>query len=121
MADITAKVLMDAGLIGKVLDDISYKDWTFRLGQMGDGFFLQATFLAPDVHTGNVSRQYGRKWYLSPHMVEAEIVGTAWAAIQAAEIHEAREAFKYKGKAPYNSHIRMSTLLSIADDLEYRS
>ena len=59
--------------------------------------YLQVQFMGEDVETGKVELQKCRKWVLSYHMTETEIVNTAFKAIQAAEDHEIREFFRYKG------------------------
>lgn len=55
----------------------------------------------------------GRKWMLSPHMVLSEIVSTAYAAYERAEIHETKEAFRYKGAAVMGPHQHMDELADL--------
>lgn len=89
----------------KVVDEISYKDWQFRLLEKGDGFLLQVEFMARCIKSGELALQRGRKWYISSHACRSEIVRTAYKAIEAAEMHELHENFKYKGKLIFDPHI----------------
>lgn len=97
-------------MIAQVLAQISYKPgWIFVYSP--ERCYVQIQ-LPPDPQ-GKVWR--GRKWLLSTHMTEGEIVQTALLACLSAEEHEAREVFQYKGKALFGPHMDMSSLLSIAD------
>lgn len=98
---------MTLGEIQEIIKRISYRDWEFRVMPKGDGFLLQIRFMAKD-STGNdpeLKLQSCRKWYLSSHSVRAEIVRTAWKAVEAAVLHEAQEEFLYRGSAIYNPHL----------------
>src|ERR1700677_3139533 len=92
--------------ISQVLGSITYKkDWFFHLAP--DESFLQVRFFADH------APQHGRKWDLSPHMTRSEIVQTALMAVLAAEEHEVREHFKYKGQAIYGPHFDVEQLLDL--------
>lgn len=90
-----------------VLEEISYNgmEAPFIVGSMGDGYYLQHWQVIPDENTGMVSEQRGRKWYVSPHSTESEVVQTALLAILTFEEHEAREKFLYKGERLFGPHI----------------
>ena len=62
----------------------------------------------------------GRKWMLSPHMVDGEVVQTALMAVLAWYEHETREAFKFKGCAIFNPHISLDELFDRANTTEGR-
>src|SRR5262245_62146084 len=62
----------------------------------------------------------GRKWNLSPHMVPGEVVQTALAAVLAWYEHEAREQFKFQGRAIFSPHLSLETLWQRAFELEVR-
>lgn len=99
-----------------VLSLVSYKrDWSLRIGQESDRLFLQWIFLAPNCKTGQIQEQASRKWFLSPHMTNGELVQTAFAAALAAEEHEAREFFLYDGARVFNPHLSLAALVSRAD------
>ncbi len=108
---------MDVRLI---LHEVRYKDWQFRVGPMGDGFFLQVLFAAPDndAQPGTVAPlpelQHGRKWYVSPHMTQSEVVQTAFSAVRWAEEHELRELFLYRGERIFGPHHDVNALARFA-------
>lgn len=56
----------------------------------------------------------GRKWVLSLHMTDAEVVSTAWMAVQAAVLHELRELFRFDGAAIYDGHHGLEELKALA-------
>ncbi len=106
--------LMDVRL---VLHEVRYKDgWKFRVEPLGDGFFLQCVFAAPDNDApGSVpTEQHGRKWYVSPHMTVSELVQTAFLAVKIAEEHELRELFTYRGQRVFGPHFNVNSLALFA-------
>lgn len=76
--------------------------------------YLQVYYHAPCAKTGNIERWSGRKWYLSPHMTDDEIVKTAWAAAQAAVEHEIKEGFKFDNIVLFNPHVDFRKILEIS-------
>lgn len=98
-----------------MLSRVRYKDWTFRFEPLGDGFFLQVTWvdLGENVWTG-------RKWYVSSHATRSEVVQTALKAVLTAEEHEAREQFKYDGSAVFGPHLDVDHLWSVSLTLDVR-
>ena len=46
----------------------------------------------------------GRKWYLSKHMTEDEVVKTCYAAFKACVEHEIMEGFQYNSEPVFNPH-----------------
>ena len=46
----------------------------------------------------------GRKWMLSPHMLDDEIVKTVWLAFEVAVKHELLEGFRFSGERVFNPH-----------------
>lgn len=82
--------------------------------------YVQHIALLPDAHTGVVMPVKGRKWHISDHATESEIVLTCLkAAITAAE-HEIREGFSYRGRRLFHPHPDINALLSIADEASVR-
>lgn len=106
--------------ISPILEAITYKDWRLRSGGMGDGFFLQVAFPARCTETGQPQTQTGRKWYVSSHAEPGEVVRTAFMACLAAEEHEAREAFRYCGKAIFGPHISVAALIAASGETAKR-
>ena len=62
----------------------------------------------------------GRKWMLSPHMTDGEVVQTTLAAVLAWYEHEARETFKFRGAAIFNPHLSLDALISRAEQTQER-
>jgi len=108
----------------KLVDDCSYLDWDIQLrydtrlalGEDGDEDrpYIQIIFQGIDAVTGEMEEQRCRKWMLSYHMVDGEVVSTVYAAIERAVIHETREFFLYQGLRIYNPHGSLAALVEIA-------
>jgi hypothetical protein len=94
----------------EIVDRIRYKDWFIFVGLDGERCYIQVHFNAIDVDTGKTEKQQSRKWMLSPFMTTTEVVTTAYKAILAAEEHEARENFRYRGQRIYNPHFDVDEL-----------
>lgn len=90
--------------IRELLGRVSYRDWQLHLGRDQERLFLQVRFMGKCSYSGKPEAQHGRKWLLSPHMTKSEIVTTAFKAILTCEEHEARENFRYRGKAIFGPH-----------------
>lgn len=105
-----------------LVEDITYKpEWEWYIGVMGDGYYLQLQWDDEDnFNPGKPYRSHGRKWYLSPHMTDSEVVLTAWAAVEFAEIHEARERFKFQGACVFNPHVDIKALQAVSEMTEVR-
>lgn len=103
------------------LDGVSFRDWTFRIGRDGHGaaggirFFLQVRATSPCSVTGEPYAWGGRKWFLSSHMTRSEIIQTALMAVLAAVEHEAREDFKYQGRAIFGPHYDVDMLRCLCE------
>lgn len=97
-----------------IIDRIAYKDWRFDVSSMNDVFYVQIVFDAEDAETKLVGRQYGRRWFLSPHMTDSEVVSTCLKAVLAAEEHEAREQFTFAGEAIFGPHFDVQHLHELA-------
>lgn len=54
------------------------------------------------------------KRYLSPHMCRQEVVGSVFALIKDAEMHETHEWFRYRGASIYNPHLNPDVLAEVA-------
>lgn len=91
----------------QVVADIEHQGWKFVVSEIGEGFFLQVQFLAPDTDDPcglTFSMQHGRKWYVSSFSTCSEVVQTALKAVLAAVEHEAREHFRYRGAPIFRPH-----------------
>ena len=102
--------------IAAVLTDIEYPGIKIRIGEkaLGEVHYLQVS--CPEGRcnaTGEPMAWTGRKWLLSEHMTETEIVWTAFKAILTALEHEAREKFLYRGVAIADSHTDVNALVEM--------
>lgn len=76
--------------------------------------FIQIVFNAACTKTGEPQEWHGRKWYLSEHMTNDEIVKTVYSAYKAAIEHEVMESFKVDGIILFNPHLDFEKLLEIS-------
>lgn len=63
--------------------------------------------------TGKPLPWKGRKWLISEHMTNSEIVMTVFKAVMTAVEHEAREQFLYKGQAILDPHYDVDRLVEL--------
>ncbi len=101
--------------LSEIVKNVSYKDWTLKVGKKDDTFYLQCIFNAPDNYTKIIEPQFCRKWQLSEFMCVSEVVRTAYKAVLAAEEHEVQEHFKYKGQLIFCPHVDVEALVEIAE------
>lgn len=109
--------------LNNIVGQIKYKDWRLVVGIDGSRFYLQWEFKAPDWTSDDRKTLLpwkSRKWHLSEHMTENEIVQTALAAALTAEEHEAREAFAYMGVRLFHPHISIAALMDAARSIDVR-
>jgi len=97
-----------------ILSRIAYKDWVLRGEQSKTGsVYIQVYFRGPCIADGEIEDHFGRRWMLTPSMSNSEIVQTALKAVLAAEEHEARERFLYRGRSVFGPHFDVETLHSL--------
>lgn len=94
----------------KILSKVEYRNWEWKLGNMNEGFYIQAQFQARNANTGVFEAQTGRKWYLSSFATPSEVIQTALLAILVATEHEVREEFKYNGVKVFGPHHNLNDL-----------
>lgn len=87
-----------------LVDDCKFKDWNIVLRFDHDRPYVQIQFKGTDNFGSEEEMQYGRKWMLSYHMCDTEVVRTVKKAIDAAMQHEVDENFKYMGRTIFNPH-----------------
>ncbi len=86
-----------------------------NLNPVNGRIFLQITYKA-DCNKGGVLKDWhGRKWYLSTHMTEDEIIKTLFIAFKSVVEHEILEGFKVDEKILFNPHTSYLELLAISD------
>lgn len=97
-----------------IVERINYPGLQVNLySQRGD------TYLVIECHegtcniTGKPMSWKGRKWRLSPFMTDGEVVQTAFMAIMAANEHETRERFTYRGVSVFDPHYDIEKLVEL--------
>ena len=89
---------------------IRFRDWTITVLERGLDLFLRASFTAPCNVTGTATMQHSRKWLLSVHMTDGEVIQTAFKCILTAMEHEIREEFTWQGQPIFGPHFSISAL-----------
>lgn len=77
--------------------------------------YIKITCMAENTLTGVQELQHGRKWYLSEHMTDDEIIKGTFGAFERFVNHEVKEGFKVDGKRIYNPHTDFEELLKICE------
>jgi len=104
-----------------ITDDIEFHSWSIGILMRDRNFFLRVGFWAEDATKAGARKYWtGRKWLLSEHMTDSEVVGTAFKAVMTAVEHETREFFKFQGGAVFGPHISVFALRDITEDLDVR-
>lgn len=89
--------------------------------QPEDGrIFIQCSYEAKCTVTNKMKTWKGRKWYLSDHMTQDEVVKTAYAAFKATVEHEVMEGFLFEGRRVFNPHVSFRALLAVSGQEVYR-
>jgi hypothetical protein len=98
----------------EIVRRVGFADWRFRVDEVDPGghLFVQVEFDAPCIVSGRAQVQRGRKWLLSAHMTESEVVQTCLLAVLQATEHEARETFTYEGERVFGPHLDVRWLLN---------
>lgn len=107
---------MDILTLNAILADCRFEDFPpcpmwFRTEDRGGVLLL--SLLARD---GRDDHDWnGRKWFISQHATRSEVVQTVLKAILTALEHEAREHFRYKGRAIFAPHFSVDGLVALVD------
>jgi hypothetical protein len=111
--------------LASIFDDVTYKDYMFHAMQTSEHFEVKATFIGGDLTKPSLTPtlQHTRKWVVSRFASRSEVVQTLFKLVVTSEEHEAREAFRYRGKAIFGPHFSVDTLHQIcgkAENYDYR-
>lgn len=81
----------------------------------GDRVYIQIVY-SSFCSTSNAYKEWsGRKYYLSEHMTDDEIIKTTYVAFEQVIKHEIMEGFKVDGKILFNPHVNFEELLKISN------
>ena len=113
---------MDLQRLKEILNNVEFGDEKFVASEKGDGFLIQLQYMEPDIDnpTGPPQLQKARKWYISSHVSESEIVQTCLLACLTSMEHRTRERFKYLGARLYGPHIDVYAHREIANRTSHR-
>ncbi len=100
----------------RVLDLVTYPSFSFVVSAREAGFYLQIECKGTCNVTGEPLAWKSRKWMLSAHMTDGEIVQTAFKAVLTALEHEARENFLYRGVSVFDPHYDLDALVRLRRD-----
>lgn len=99
-----------------ILQEVDYKsNFYFEVEPTGmtDEFHLRAVHSRKDSITGEDSTGRSAAVVIPSHYTKDQIIRQAFRAVLSVEEHEARETFKYKGKAVFGPHISVDKLAII--------
>jgi len=99
------------------MDMLGNKTFTFFVEKDkkgGDRIYIQLVYAAPCTKEDTNKSWKGRKWYLSEHMTENEIIFTAYTAYEMCLRHEMMETFKINGIILVNPHVDYKELLKVS-------
>lgn len=100
---------------------ISGSHLSFYVEEIPGGFHLWLAGIEEDTYTGQPALQEGRRWFISHHCTQSDVVRTAFKAVATWAEHEARESFKYQGVRVFSPHLdldRMANRVKEAEDAE---
>ena len=111
---------MDHLDVKRILSDIECPGVTFHVSRARTNVGISEPIFGPlylqvhgevlDRDTGRMAVVKGRKYLLSTHMTDSEVVQTAFMAVKAFQEHELRESFYYKGALVFNPHLDLSLI-----------
>lgn len=88
-----------------ILARMTYQPHTgFRLDCERGVVLLSHWQIRPDVNTGDVVEHRSRKWYLSLHMTDEEVIRTFALCVKIYSEHEVNEWLRYDGKRILDPH-----------------
>lgn len=107
----------------RLMELVEFPNREYIVTESAERYYLQLKYFAVDAVTGEERENFTRKWNLSGHMTDSEVMNTAFKATLTSMEHETREFFKYRGRAIYGPHFDIDKLWELcgsADALEVR-
>lgn len=97
-----------------LLDRVEFRPFSFKVAREGTACFLRVEYHGGRCNvTGEALSWKGRKWRLSTHMTDGEVVQTAFLAVMTALEHETRECFKFDGVSVFDPHYDIHKLVDL--------
>lgn len=98
----------------QIVAQVSFPPWQLIVGNDGPRSHVQVRDDSGVCNVTGVALPWGgRKWLLSDHMTETEIVKTCLKAVLSAVEHETLENFRYQGVTIFDPHIRVEDLVRL--------
>lgn len=87
--------------------------WTVEVSALPSPTLRVVDYGGTDNVTGKPTSWRGRKWLLSEHMTDGEVVQTIFLATRVAIEHEMREQFLFMGQAIFDPHYDINKLVAL--------
>lgn len=101
-----------------LLENVRLTGYRFEVTEGHGGVYLRANYYEHDVYTSQYDVQHTRKWLLSPHMTDSEIIQTAFKCASTSYEHRVREHFLYRGRRIFGPHFDVNDLWELCEDRE---
>lgn len=108
--------VMLVGRVQHLLQYIYYPDYSFKVHVGHGGVYIQAYYEDEDIHAHTIEVQDTRKWLISTHMTDSEIVQTAFKCCLTSAEHRVRENFTYKNARVFGPHFDVEDLVKVCID-----
>ncbi len=107
-------ILRVQAIINRIVMMGMWKKWTFCVDTDSNGsYYFQIIFKEQCVRSGRTQTQHCRKWLLSNHMTDSEIIQTIYLAVEVATQHELRESFLLDGQPVFGPHFNVTKFAEI--------
>lgn len=100
----------------RLVRSVEFLNYRFHAKNGHGGVYLQGMYLEADIYTHKQEVQYTRKWLISPHMTDTEIIMTAFKLCLTSMEHKTRESFTYKGARIFGPHFDVEDLVRLCKD-----
>lgn len=106
-----------------IVQDISFPGYGLEVKIKGSTPYLQLSCQDMCAKTGKPYTWKSRKWMLSYHMTQSEVVQTCFLAVKTAMMHEVHELFKWRNEPVFRPHFDVTALhsLSATEQIEVRN
>lgn len=94
----------------------TFLNYRFEVRDSHGGVFIKAVYDEPDTYTGVIEPQHTRKWLLSPHMTDSEIVQTVFKLCLTSMEHRTREGFVFAEARVFSPHFDVWDLVKLCKD-----
>lgn len=104
--------------VRRTIASINSNHLSIQVEEIPGGFHLWLAGVEEDTYSGLPTMQEGRRWFISHHCTESDVVRTAFKAVATWAEHEAREAFKYQGVRVFSPHLDLDRMAKRVKEAE---